>query len=174
MEKIGFKPTRNLEFGFDRLTVWGGEGHAPITIHTFLHSFFSFQNVAGNPKTGASEKNGRDDPGYRLGTFDFSWRLPYLSHWITLYTDSLVHDDVSPISAPRRSGVHPGVYLARFPGFEHLDLRLEGTSTCLLYTSNRAHDGRSPGYDHAVGCEGRAGMHGSDGYEDAGSFLQSP
>ena len=129
MEKIGFKPTRNLEFGFDRLTVWGGEGHAPITIHTFLHSFFSFQNVAGNPKTGASEKNGRDDPGYRLGTFDFSWRLPYLSHWITLYTDSLVHDDVSPISAPRRSGVHPGVYLARFPGFEHLDLRLEGTST---------------------------------------------
>jgi hypothetical protein len=98
-------------------------GHAPITIHTFLHSFFSFQNVTG------SEKLGRDDPGARLGTFDFSYRLPFLSHWVTLYTDSLVHDDVSPISAPRRSGVHPGIYLARFPGFEHLDLRLEGAST---------------------------------------------
>lgn len=122
MEKISFKPTRNLEFGFDRLTVWGGEGHAPITIHTFLHSFFSFQNVG-------SEKLGKDDPGYRLGTFDFSWRLPYLSHWITLYTDSLVHDDVSPISAPRRAGYHPGIYLARFPGLEHLDLRLEGANT---------------------------------------------
>jgi hypothetical protein len=122
MEKISFKPTRDLEFGFDRMAVWGGEGHAPITIHTFLHSFFSFQNVG-------SDKLGRDDPGDRLGTFDFSWRLPYLSHWITLYTDSLVHDDVSPISAPRRSGVHPGIYLARFPGFEHLDLRLEGANT---------------------------------------------
>ena len=123
MEKISFKPTRDLEFGFDRLAIWGGAGHAPITIHTFLHSFFSFQNV------GSNEKNGKDDPGYRLGTFDFTWRLPFLSHWVTLYTDSLVHDDVSPISAPRRSAVHPGIYLARFPGFEHLDLRLEGANT---------------------------------------------
>jgi hypothetical protein len=123
MEKISFKPTRDLEFGFDRLVVWGGVGHAPITIHTFLHSFFSFQNVTG------SKKQSRDDPGDRLGTFDFSYRLPFLSHWVTLYTDSLVHDDVSPISAPRRSGVHPGIYLARFPGLEHLDLRLEGAST---------------------------------------------
>lgn len=123
MEKISFKPTRDLEFGFDRLTIWGGEGHEPITIHSFLHSFFSFQNVTGN------EKNGRDDPGYRLGTFDFTWRLPYLSHWITLYTDSVVHDDVSPVSAPRRAGYHPGIYLARFPGLEHLDLRIEGANT---------------------------------------------
>ncbi len=122
VEKISFKPTRDLECGFDRLTVWGGEGHAPITIHTFLHSFFSFQNVG-------SEKLGRDDPGYRLGTFDFSYRLPFLSHWVTLYTDSLVHDDVSPISAPRRSGYHPGIYLARFPDLEHLDLRMEGANT---------------------------------------------
>jgi hypothetical protein len=123
MEKISFKPTRDLEFGFDRLVIWGGKGHTPITVHTFLHSFFSLQNVT------AAEKLGRDDPGARFGTFDFSYRLPFLSHWVTLYTDSLVHDDVSPISAPRRSGVHPGIYLARFPGFEHLDLRLEGANT---------------------------------------------
>jgi hypothetical protein len=129
MEKISFKPTRDLEFGFSRLTVWGGEGHAPITLHTFLHSFFSFQNIPVNTQTGASQKNGRDDPGYRVGTFDFTWRLPYLSHWMTLYTDSVVHDDVSPISAPRRAGYRPGIYLARFPGFEHLDLRLEGANT---------------------------------------------
>ncbi len=123
MEKISFKPTRDLEFGFDRLTIWGGKGHAPITLHTFLHSFFSFQNVT------PAEKLSRDDPGARFGTFDFSYRLPFLSHWVTLYTDSLVHDDVSPISAPRRAGYHPGIYLARFPGLEHLDLRLEGAST---------------------------------------------
>lgn len=132
MEKISFKPTRDLEFGFDRIAVWGGSGginpntgqpfSEPITLHTFLKSFFSFQNVYG-------AKGSRDDPGARFGTFDFSYRLPFLSHWVTLYTDSLVHDDVSPISAPRRSGYHPGVYLARFPGLQHLDLRLEGAST---------------------------------------------
>lgn len=123
LEKISFKPTRDLEFGFDRLTIWGGKGHEPITLHTFLHSFFSFQNVTG------SEKFSANDPGARFGTFDFSYRLPFLQKWITLYTDSLVHDDVSPVAAPRRAGYHSGIYLARFPGLEHLDLRVEGAST---------------------------------------------
>ena len=123
MEKISFKPTRDLEFGFDRLTVWGGKGHEPITLHTFLHSFFSFQNV------GSAEKLSANDPGARFGTFDATYRLPFLRHWVTVYTDSLVHDDVSPISAPRRSGLHSGIYFARFPGIEDLDLRVEGAST---------------------------------------------
>jgi Capsule assembly protein Wzi len=123
MEKISFKPTRNLELGFDRLTIWGGKGHEPITLHTFLHSFFSFQNVT------SADKVSTNDPGARFGTFDFTYRLPFLERWITLYTDSLSHDDVSPISAPRRAGVHPGIYLARFPRLEHLDLRVEGANT---------------------------------------------
>jgi hypothetical protein len=129
MEKISFKPTRDLEFGFDRMDIWGGKGHAPITLHTFLHSFFSFQNVS------SSEKLSRNDPGYRLGTFDVTWRLPFLRKWVTLYTDSLVHDDVSPVSAPRRSGAHMGVYLARFPRFENLSLRLEGGGTDTVSSS---------------------------------------
>ena len=119
MEKISFKPTQDLEFGFDRLTIWGGKGHEPITLHTFLHSFFSFQNVT------SAEKLSTNDPGARFGTFDFSYRLPFLRKWITIYTDSLSHDDVSPISAPRRAGYHPGIYLARFPGLQHLDLRMK-------------------------------------------------
>lgn len=123
MEKISFKPTRNLEFGFARVVVWGGKGHAPITLHTFLHSFFSTTNVS------AAVKNSPDDPGYRLGTFDFSYRVPFLRKWVMVYTDSLVHDDVSPISAPRRSAVRPGVYLSRFPHLEELSLRLEGANT---------------------------------------------
>jgi hypothetical protein len=123
VEKISFKPTVNLEMGFERATIWGGEGHAPITIHSFLKSFFSFQNVP------ASEKFSRNDPGARFGTFDFSYRLPFVRKWLTIYTDSLVHDDVSPISAPRRAGIRPGIYLARFPRFEQLDLRVEAAST---------------------------------------------
>lgn len=123
VEKVSFKPYRDLEFGFSRMVIWGGKGHEPITLHTFLKSFFSFQNVS------ETEKNSRSDPGARFGNFDFDWRLPYLRKWITLYTDSLVHDDVNPISAPRRSGVHPGIYLAQFPYLHQLDLRLEGANT---------------------------------------------
>jgi hypothetical protein len=122
-EKISFKPTANLEFGFERTVIWGGKDHVPITIHSFLKSFFSFQDVS------AAEKLSRNDPGARFGTFDFSYRLPYLRDWLTLYTDSLVHDDTSPISAPRRAGIRPGLYLSQFPKLHHLDFRVEAADT---------------------------------------------
>jgi hypothetical protein len=123
MEKVSLKPTTNLEFGFERTVIWGGKGHVPITIHTFLRSFFSVQNVS------AAEKFSRKDPGARFGSFDFSYRLPFVRKWLTLYSDSAVHDDVNPISAPRRSAVRPGIYLSHFPGISHLDFRVEGAST---------------------------------------------
>ncbi len=122
-EKVSFKPTENLEFGFERTVIWGGKGHVPITIGSFLKSFFSVQNVS------AAEKLSRGDPGARFGTFDFSYRLPYMRQWLTLYTDSLVHDDTSPISAPRRAGIRPGLYLSQFPKLHQLDLRVEAVST---------------------------------------------
>lgn len=123
VEKLSFKPTKNLELGFDRMVVWGGKGHEPITLHTFLRSFFSLS--AASPTV----KQSRQDPGARFGSFDFNYRLPYMRKWLSLYTDSFVHDDVSPISAPRRAGVHPGIYLAQFPGLPKLDLRVEGANT---------------------------------------------
>ena len=123
LEKISFKPTENLEFGFERGTIWGGKDHGPITVHTFLKSFFSFQNVD------LAEKLSRDDPGARFGAFDFSYRLPLLRKWVTLYADSGVHDDVSPLSAPRHAGIHPGLYLAQFPHAPRLDLRVEAADT---------------------------------------------
>lgn len=123
VEKVSFRPTENLELGFERSVIWGGKGHAPITLHTFLKSFFSFASPAANVKLG------RDDPGARFGAFDFSYRLPYLRKWLTLYSDSEVHDDVSPIDAPRRAGWRPGIYLSHFPGVPKLDLRVEAVST---------------------------------------------
>jgi hypothetical protein len=122
-EKINFKPTANVELGFERSVIWGGAGHVPITVGSFLRSFFSFQNVP------VAQKHSTHDPGARFGSFDFSWRLPWLSHWVTLYTDSLVHDDVSPTDAPRHAGVRPGIFLSRLPGLQRLDLRVEGVST---------------------------------------------
>lgn len=123
IEKISFRPTANLEFGFERTAIWGGKGHGPITLHTFLKSFFS----TASPDN--SQKYGREDPGARFGAFDFSYRLPFLRHWLTLYTDSEAHDDVSPIDAPRHACVRPGLYLSHLPGVPKLDIRVEGVST---------------------------------------------
>ena len=123
LEKISFKPTENLEFGFDRAAIWGGQGHVPITVHSFLKSFFSFSNVS------IAEKNSRDDPGARFAEFDFSYRLPYLRKWLTLYSDSLVHDDLSSLDAPRHAAIRPGLYLSHVPGVPKLDLRVEAADT---------------------------------------------
>jgi len=123
VEKISFRPTENLEFGFERTAIWGGKGHAPITVHSFLKSFFSLS--APN----SAVKTSRDDPGARFGAFDFSYRLPFVRNWLTLYTDSEVHDDVSPIDAPRRASWRPGLYLSHVPGIPKLDLRAEAVST---------------------------------------------
>ena len=123
VEKISFRPTENLEFGFERTVIWGGEGHGPITLRTFAKSFISMSSPRGNAK------DGRDDPGARFGAFDFSYRLPLVRNWLTLYTDSEVHDDVSPADAPRRAAYRPGIYLSHVPGIPKLDLRVEAAST---------------------------------------------
>ncbi len=91
-----------LSLALQRTVIWGGKGHAPITFGTFWHSFYSISDTNG------SEKFSRNDPGARFSAFDFSWRLPYLRKWLTFYTDSEVHDDVFPISAPRHAAIRPG------------------------------------------------------------------
>lgn len=122
-EKFSFKPLRSLEFGFSRVVVFAGEGHVPLTFGSFWNSFSSFSNVS------VSQKQGRDDPGARHSSFDFTWRLPWIGKWATLYSDSIVHDDVSPLSAPRRAAVSPGIYLSHLPRLPHVDFRVEAVST---------------------------------------------
>jgi hypothetical protein len=123
VEKISLRPTENLEFGFERTVIWGGKGHEPINLHSFLRSFFSL--TAATPAVKISSA----DPGARFGAFDFSYRLPFVRNWLTLYSDSEVHDDLSPIDAPRRASWRPGIYLSHVPGIPRLDLRLEAAST---------------------------------------------
>ncbi len=123
VEKVSFKPTQDLEFGFERTVIWGGEGHVPITLHSFLRSFFSLSAPNG------ATKESRNDPGARFGAFDFSYRLPFVRNWLTLYADSNVHDDVSPTDAPRRASWRPGLYLSHVPGIPKLDIRVESAST---------------------------------------------
>jgi hypothetical protein len=122
-EMFSFAPTANFQFGFQRTVIFGGKGHEPVTMHTFLKGFFDTND------TNAAEKFSRDDPGARFSAFNFSYRLPFLRNYLTLYTDSETHDDLDPVSAPRRAAYRPGIYLSQFPGIRRLDLRVEGVST---------------------------------------------
>jgi hypothetical protein len=122
-DMFSFAPTPNFQFGFQRTVIFGGKGHEPVTLHTFLKGFFSVND------TNVALKFSRDDPGARFSDFNFSYRLPFVRNYLTLYADSETHDDVTPISAPRRSGYRPGIYLSHFPGAPRLDLRVEGVST---------------------------------------------
>lgn len=123
LEQVSFKPSENLELGFERTVIWGGKGHEPVTLHTFLRSFFSTLNVT------EAVKNSPQDPGARFSAFYFSYRVPLLRNWLTLYSDSEAHDDVSPISAPRRASIRPGIYLSHVPAIPKLDIRVEAAST---------------------------------------------
>jgi hypothetical protein len=122
-EMFSFRPTVNFEFGFQRTIIFGGEGHAPVTLHTFLHGFFDPND------TTQEQKLSRDDPGARFSDFNFSYRLPFVRKYATLYVDSMSHDDVTPISAPRRASYRTGLYLSQFPKLNRLSLRAEGVTT---------------------------------------------
>jgi hypothetical protein len=122
-EMFSFRPTENFEFGFERTVIWGGEGHVPVTLHSFFRSFFSTSDTVGG------EKVSRNDPGARFSDFSFSYRLPYLRRYVTYYLDSIVHDDVTPISAPRRSSYRTGLYVSQIPRLNKFDFRVEAVST---------------------------------------------
>ncbi len=119
-EKISFKPTPNLEFGFTRTVEVGGEGR-PFTLDRLFLTYFS--------ATSYFQKPADKDPGKRDGGFDFSYRVPWLRKWLTIYNDSISADDPSPLAAPRRAGFSPGFYLTQFPGIQKLDLRVEAPLT---------------------------------------------
>ena len=118
--KINFKPTPNFEFGVGRTGMFGGPDF-PVTLGSLKHSLFSTGNAVGRGK----------DPGDRRSTFDFSYKLPGFRKWLTLYEDSFVEDEISPIGYPRRAAHNPGLYLSQVPGIAHLDMRVEASYTNL-------------------------------------------
>ena len=118
--KVNFKPTPNFEFGVGRSGIFGGPDF-PITLGSVRHALFSTTNSQGRGR----------DPGDRRATFDFSYRLPGMRNWLTLYDDSFVEDEISPIGYPRRAAHNPGLYLSHVPGIPHLDMRVEAAYTNL-------------------------------------------
>ena len=155
-QKVNFHPTENLEVGFSRDAVFAGTGPggAPLTFGNFWKSFSS--PTSGTMKSGSIQNT----KGVRHGSFDFRYRVPYLRNWLTVYADSLVHDDISPVDAPRHAVWMPGIYLAKVPGVPKLDVHVEGGSSDITAKSE---GGRYYYYEAVY----------KDGYQNKGRLLGS-
>jgi membrane-associated phospholipid phosphatase len=111
-EKISFQPTPNFEFGMAVTVMFGGPG-SPITWGTFFDTYF------------VHTANLTKNPGKRVSAADFTYRIPGLRNWLTLYMDSMVWDEVSPLGSAR-ANVNPGIYMPQIPKIPKLEFRAEG------------------------------------------------
>jgi hypothetical protein len=113
--KFSFKPTANLEFGFGFTAMFAGPG-LPFTMHNFLRTFYAH--------SASASKN----PGKRLTGFDFTYRVPGLRNWLTIYRDSLAVDEYTPLASSRPS-LNLGLYMPQVPKLKGLDFRSELVGT---------------------------------------------
>jgi hypothetical protein len=155
-EKISFQPTPNLEFGMGITAMFGGPG-LPVTWHNFLRTYYAHSPLAAN------------NPGKRISAADFTYRVPGLRNWLTVYLDSLVVDEVSPIGSTR-ANVNPGVYLPKIPKVPNLEFRAEGLNETrttefnvpgiVYFDSRRYRSGYTNDGDLMGSAFGRAGRGG--------------
>jgi membrane-associated phospholipid phosphatase len=110
-EKISFQPTANLEIGMGVTAMFGGPG-LPVTFGNFFRTYYVHTAPANNA-------------GKRLSAADFTYRLPHLRNWVTLYLDSMTWDEVSPIGSTR-ANVNPGIFMPQIPRIPKLQFRAEG------------------------------------------------
>ena len=87
-DKLALKMTPNFEIGVTITVMLAGEGR-PATLATWLHTWSSHGNA--QPV----------DPGKRFNGFNFSYRLPGLRNWLTIYADGMANDEPNPIAYPR-------------------------------------------------------------------------
>jgi len=118
--KVSFKPTKDFEFGMGFTAQFGGTGN-PFTWSNFLASFY--------------RHSAQTSPAKRLSEFDFSYRVPGLRKWLSIYTDSMVIDEYSPIGSTRPQ-INPGLYFPQIPGLPKMEIRVEGITTDLNIPSH--------------------------------------
>lgn len=167
--KVDLIFARYLEVGFSRWSILWGVGH-PMTFGSLKDNLFSSNS------TGTGTYGDRSDPGDRKSSFDFRLHVPGLSNVVTLYAEAYADDEVNPIDAPRRVAWQPGIYFARLPGLQHMDLRIEANSSQELsrdegdgtrfFINNQYRDGNTnKGFllGNALGRDGRS-IEGRLGY----------
>jgi hypothetical protein len=119
-EKISLKPSPDLEVGFSYTTMFAGLG-VPATVGTLVNSLF---DTGGDLPGGGSKSS-------RVTGLDFTYRIPKLRKWLTLYGDGFAHDQIIflPYGYPERAVWRAGIYVPRLPRLPRLDLRAEGGYT---------------------------------------------
>jgi len=160
-EKISFRPSSNLELGFSYMTMFAGLG-VPATVGTFVNGLF---DTGGDLPGGGSKSS-------RFTGLDFTYRIPKLRKWLTLYGDGFAHDQIifKP-GYPERAVWRAGIYVPRLPRLPKLDLRAEGGytdnpigginnmySNGFYYTANRYLNGETSNGNLLGNWMGRAGQ----------------
>jgi hypothetical protein len=116
--KLSINPTPNCEVSFSRTVIFGGPGF-PVTAASFWRSLVSNRSVTSAER----------DPGDRRAAFDFSYRIPGIRDWLTLYLDGFADDEAFPPAYPTHSAWSPGIYLPKLPHLHKVDFRAEGAVT---------------------------------------------
>jgi len=156
--KVSFRPTQNLEFGFGFTAMFAGPG-LPFTLSNFVRTFYS--HTSGATSAG-------DNPAKRITAFDFSYRVPGLRKWLTLYRDSLAVDEYTPLTSSRPS-LNLGLYMPKLPKLDHFDFRAEVIGTphtsefapgFVYYGLRRYRDGYTNDGNLLASWIGRAGRGG--------------
>ncbi len=114
--RISFKFTENFEFSMSKTSIYGGPGN-PLTWKTFFESALNLHEANNEPL------------GDGRSVADFSYRIPKLRNWLTLYGEGFSEDEISPLNTPQKSVWQGGLYAGQLPKIPKLDLRLEGGST---------------------------------------------
>jgi len=121
-EMVMCKPTKYWEFGFSRTAEFGGVGR-PITWGSVFNTYFATKSSVWYPAW--------NNPGQRNGGFNFSYQVPKLRDWLTVYGTAMSRDDPTPLVAftPLRALINPGFYLSHIPHVPRMDLRGEAVVT---------------------------------------------
>jgi len=119
-QKLTWNPTKNLELGFTRWSLFDGAGQQAFTAGSIIRNLFDNGYTSGNAA------------GDRKSGLDVRWRLPGVRDLITVYTDAYADDEPTPFTGPQRSAWAPGIYVASLPGLPHWDLRVEAPTTRML------------------------------------------
>jgi len=140
------------------MSMFAGLG-VPATPGTFVNSLFD----TGGDLPGSLSKS------QRMTGLDFSYRIPKLRKWLTLYGDGFAQDQIiyQP-GYPERAVWRAGIYVPMFPGLRKLDLRAEGGytdnplgngySNGFYYTANRYLNGQTSNGNVIGSWMGRAGQ----------------
>jgi hypothetical protein len=146
--KIDFKPFRGLELGFGRTVTIGGKGGDPLTAENFLLSFLG--RVRGSYNS---------VPGDSHASFDWTWQVPGISHYLVFYGELYADDDPVPFVNPPKNPYRPGIYLTRFPHLAKIDFHMEAADT------------ESPGQPDNTGNLNYWNYQYRDGYTNNGNLI---